>query len=754
MNDGNREPQKPHFRALDQVIGRGACGEVRLAVHDSEPGKYYAMKIVDRDNLQDVGAYERDLKGVENFNALAEESEFLLKILAFLEMPSERRFGYVMELADDLHGSDPINPSNYEAQTLERLIKEHGRISADECIRILLGLTDAVCALHRGGLIHRDIKPSNVVFVKGKAKLADVGLVTKPRGSGRLSRVGTDGFIAPEVMIKGKGDERSDLYGLGKVLYCMVTGYDVDEYPKVHPDMDSWEDHKKTLELNEVVLRACANNVKNRYQSVLEMQNDLKLLENNGSIKRRKERRRKAIRFAFASTGVLALAILILGFLAWRNRQVGCEFSPISLIPISPTNGKLSLPSKVELAVAESETRTKYDTDSPNLPLEEKRKLAARILNETPAVKDAVLLYAQIQASRGLASRCGDTDTALAACQKLYDNYAICPFAWNAIQVETLIHTARSLHTAEEHRTFTEYCLRLGFRCMAMDDYAAAKKLADAALIAAQNSNDPFLVGQARFLQRDVEGGRKWFERIRKYAVKLGRNPTDREANLECGKYVCFAKNAWEVGIMYLTNGIDPSLKSVAEKESTRPSSTADRMALGDAWWDLAAKSKGNDATNYLRRARHWYLNGLSAEVDTAVKGQLRQRLQERIMKAPVEEGEIRLSINVEGGATLVLSDDEFSIRNSYVVRRVKVNSYSLGNLAPGGPETLKNWGTTRLLPEGVDFSKAVIAKRRISTQWGKINSFEREDGRLVLKLGHAPAGSATFDLVISFGRY
>jgi len=72
--------------------------------------------------------------------------------------------------------------------------------------------------MHSAGLVHRDIKPSNIIFVNGKPKLADIGLVVS-LGDAR-SFVGTEGYVPPE----GPGTIHADIYSLGKVLYEISTG--------------------------------------------------------------------------------------------------------------------------------------------------------------------------------------------------------------------------------------------------------------------------------------------------------------------------------------------------------------------------------------------------------------------------------------------------------------------------------------------------------------------------------------------------
>jgi tetratricopeptide (TPR) repeat protein len=149
-----------------------------------------------------------------------------------------------------------------------------------------LKLTAAVAHLHAEGLVHRDIKPSNILFVGGEPKLADAGLVAAQDEARSL--VGTAGYIAPE----GPGSAQADLYALGKVLYEAAFGKDRQDFPQLPPDLRSRPDHAGLLEFNAILLKACATNPRERYQSAQEMRVDLEVLRAGRSVKRRQTWRR------------------------------------------------------------------------------------------------------------------------------------------------------------------------------------------------------------------------------------------------------------------------------------------------------------------------------------------------------------------------------------------------------------------------------------------------------------------------------
>src|SRR5947209_7492157 len=177
-----------------------------------------------------------------------------------------------MELADDHVAGRNIDVVNYQPRTLKSDLARHKRLSAAESIQLGLSLTEALEALHSHGLTHRDIKPSNIIFMDGVPKLADIGLVA---ASGQQSFVGTEGYVPPE----GPGTPRADIYSLGKLLYETCTGKDRLDFPEIDSQLSTRPDRERLLQLNEVLVKACANDPKKRYDSAAEMHRDLAALE-------------------------------------------------------------------------------------------------------------------------------------------------------------------------------------------------------------------------------------------------------------------------------------------------------------------------------------------------------------------------------------------------------------------------------------------------------------------------------------------
>jgi TolB-like protein/Tfp pilus assembly protein PilF len=261
-------PQIPDFELL-RSIGRGSYGEVWLARNIL--GTYRAVKIVERKMFRSEEAFETEFSGLQRFEPVSREHDGFVAILHVGRNRPRGYFYYVMELADN--DTDPksirgIDPETYAPKTLSDEVARCGRLSVKQSVQLGLALSQALAELHRRGLVHRDVKPSNIIFVKGRAKLADIGLVAH---TGEKKRLGTEGYIPPE----GPGKPQADLYSLGMVLYEASTGSDRLDYPDLPADFDIMAEREGFLKLNSIVLKACDNDVRKRYQTATEISDDL-----------------------------------------------------------------------------------------------------------------------------------------------------------------------------------------------------------------------------------------------------------------------------------------------------------------------------------------------------------------------------------------------------------------------------------------------------------------------------------------------
>jgi serine/threonine protein kinase len=203
-----------HYR-VTHLIGAGGMGRV-VAARDERLGRPVALKLLRHDAVEGEGGRRlwREARA-----AAAVRHPAICQIYDVGEQ--DGHIFIAMELV--------------EGETLTSRLAR-GPMPVGEAIDLSLALLDALSAIHGAGLLHRDVKPANLMLTPHGLKVLDFGLARPPAGLGvadeTLARadvtmagmlVGTVAYIAPEVISGGAGDQRSDLFAAGAVLFEMLA---------------------------------------------------------------------------------------------------------------------------------------------------------------------------------------------------------------------------------------------------------------------------------------------------------------------------------------------------------------------------------------------------------------------------------------------------------------------------------------------------------------------------------------------------
>lgn len=178
-----------------------------------------------------------------------------------------------------------------EGQTLSELLKSVRPLPEPDAVRIASRICAALEYMHEQGVIHRDLKPQNIMLCNdGSIRIMDFG-IAKALASRRLTFVGftpamgTPDYMAPEQVRGSRGDQRTDIYSLGAILYEMATGESPFGGDSAYVIMNARvtgdpvaprkQNDKLTPVLEEIILHAMERDPKRRYQKAAEMKKEL-----------------------------------------------------------------------------------------------------------------------------------------------------------------------------------------------------------------------------------------------------------------------------------------------------------------------------------------------------------------------------------------------------------------------------------------------------------------------------------------------
>lgn len=258
------------YRIVKQ-IGRGGMADVYLAKDLILDGEEVAVKVL-RTN------YQTDPIAVARFQREA-------KAMADLDHP------HIVRITDigEEDGQQYLTMEYVAGLDLKRYIKEHHPLSNQEAIRIMGQILLAMRLAHTRGIVHRDLKPQNILLTPdGTAKVTDFGIAVAFAETSLTqtnSMLGSVHYLSPEQARGSKATVQSDIYAMGIIFYEMLTGhipYDGDSavtialqhFQKPLPSVID-ENPSVPQALENVVIKATAKKLTDRYQSAAEMYVDL-----------------------------------------------------------------------------------------------------------------------------------------------------------------------------------------------------------------------------------------------------------------------------------------------------------------------------------------------------------------------------------------------------------------------------------------------------------------------------------------------
>jgi serine/threonine protein kinase/Tol biopolymer transport system component len=273
-----------HYQIVN-LIGEGGMGEVYLAT-DTILGRRVALKVL-------PSFVRNDADRLRRFTQEARAASRL----------SHPNVCVVHEIGETDDGRPFIAMEYVEGVTLRHRLKSQA-LKLGDVLDIAIQVADALTAAHDTGIVHRDIKPENIMIrPEGYVKILDFGLAKlTERHKGALQTtmstllfqsspgtvIGTAAYMSPEQARGVQVDERTDIWGLGVVLYEMASGIApfTGETPTdvvvaiVEKDQPPISRHVEGIptELERIVKKALRKDRSERYQIVKELAIDLRSL--------------------------------------------------------------------------------------------------------------------------------------------------------------------------------------------------------------------------------------------------------------------------------------------------------------------------------------------------------------------------------------------------------------------------------------------------------------------------------------------
>jgi len=254
---------------IQRVLGRGGMGTVYEAL-DPFINRKVALKTM--------------------IAGLADNAELKTRFLREAQAAGglrHRNIVTVYDLGDD-KGQPYIAMEFIEGTDLEKVIQNREPLTVEWKLDILRQVCEGLAYAHKAGIVHRDIKPANVrVTNEGEVKIMDFGIAHLQSSTMTKSGLvlGTVHYMAPEQIEGQKVDHRADVFSVGAIAYELIAykrPFDGDTitavmYKIMHdrPDPKALPETEYAPRLQEIIMKALARDVRERYASLDDMRHDL-----------------------------------------------------------------------------------------------------------------------------------------------------------------------------------------------------------------------------------------------------------------------------------------------------------------------------------------------------------------------------------------------------------------------------------------------------------------------------------------------
>jgi len=270
------------------------------------------------------------------------------------------------------------------------------------------------------------------------------------------------------------------------------------------------------------------------------------------------------------------------------------------------------------------------DAGEAELMLEAVDGMAAAGFNIQPFQVKARLVKQMVEG--GLSGEASQLSAISEACVKFAEEAA----ASGAVEEASDVVSAAQ-HALAEPRKRTQQAVRTARMAAARTRKPTDKAEQEKKVAEAQGELEAIeaALGSLAECAKGLQQARREQEAISAALERLKTEPDDPDTCLTVGRWQCFYKGDWDAGLKLLAKGSDEALKKLAAEElASKPSKAEDKVARGDAWWDLAEKATGKAKTAMRQRAGHWYQEALP---ELAV-GLVKSQVEKRLTQVPEEE--------------------------------------------------------------------------------------------------------------------